>query len=147
MCPIFFCFTRINKNTQWIQTTIQLTGIYVCSAKKKTLEKLKCPAESNHTANISDVYNDSAALLTRFRDAEAIPIRYHKKLVKFLMTAPDAGKTFLEKKVSWHSSCKGLITESKYERVTAKRKKNEAPDPAPVTKKTTRSQILNNSVL
>ena len=58
-----------------------------------------------------------------------------------MSTAPDAGKTFLEKKVSWHGYCKSLITEGKLNKLNSKRKNEETPDPAPVQRKTTRSQI------
>ena len=108
--------------------------------QETTLEQLKCPANSKNTANIADVYTNTAALLKRFIDAEKIPTTFHKRLIHFLSTAPDAGKTFLEKKVSWHSSCKSLITESKY-KLCLKRKNDDAPEPAAAEKKVTRSQI------
>ena len=108
--------------------------------QEDTPESLKCPANSKNVSNIADVYTNTAGLLKRFIDAGKIPSNFHRRLISFMSTAPDAGKTFLEKKVSWHSYCKSLITESKL-KSSSKRKSEETPEPAPVQRKTTRSQI------
>ena len=111
--------------------------------QEPTGESLKCPATSKDVAGIAKVYTDTASLLKRFQEADKLPTKFHPRLTEFLLTSDDAGKTFNAESAKWHSSCKSHITETKLKKLTTcKRKSAETAVPAPVEKKTTRSQTV-----
>ena len=109
--------------------------------QEKTSEVLKCPANSKHTADIAKVYANTVSLLKRFNESGNIPNKFHQRNASFISTGSDVEKLFLEKKVSWHHSCKSLITESKLTKLSSKRKSEGEVGAVPVLKKITRSQI------
>ena len=111
--------------------------------QEPTGESLKCPATSKDVAGIAKVYTDTASLLKRFQEADKLPTKFHPRLTEFLSTSSDPGKTFNDESAKWHSSCKSHITETKLTKLTkCKRKSTETAVPAPIEKKTTRSQTV-----
>ena len=126
-----------------IEITVQWKICALC--QQDTGEPLKCPSDSKNIAGIREIYTNTSSLLKRFLDAGKLPQNFHPRIVTLLSssTAENLAKVFSEKKAAWHSSCKSNITETKFLKLTAnKRKSTETPAPSPLQKKTTRSQTV-----
>ena len=111
--------------------------------QEPTGESLKCPATSKDATGIAKIYTDTADLLKRFQEADKLPTKFHSRLIAFISTSNDPGKTFNEENAKWHSSCKNCITKTKLQKLTtSKRKSTETAAPVPIEKKVTRSQTV-----